>query len=112
MNVSYEGGHERASSQLFHCVLPILRVLIILSYGYIKCSILYELDRVRFDCLCVIFVGDGLKRRAGKEYGMKEAYITNDEISCVESLVDITRTFYKIQSARACVSMCVCAEGI
>jgi hypothetical protein len=46
--------------------------------------------------------------RTGKEYRMKDAYVTNDEISCVESLVDITITFYKIQTARACVRACIC----
>jgi hypothetical protein len=65
VTASYEGGYERASSHLFKCALFILRVLIILGYGYIKYSILYELDHARFDCFCVIFVGDGLKRRPG-----------------------------------------------
>jgi hypothetical protein len=63
MKVSYVVGYERVSIILVQCIVSIVWKLIILLCGYTNCVIPYKDTCLQFEYLCVIFVGDRVKRR-------------------------------------------------
>jgi hypothetical protein len=65
VNVIYVVCQERASSLFFQYILSILWILIKCWCGYVKCIISIIIWRRRFaiDCLCVLFLADGVKFR-------------------------------------------------
>jgi hypothetical protein len=72
MYVSYVVGHGRVSSFLYLCIAYILRVSIIISRGYVKCSILCKGNSLRLTIYAYYLreksLNTGLDASFGKMY--------------------------------------------